>query len=141
MDSKDRSGIFRILDANCNRLREALRVVEEYFRFVVEDSETSMILKTARHGLQEILTALGENELVAARETESDPFAVEVSAVELERSDLASAVCANLRRAQEAARVIEEYAKLIPCGAAVEKAKLIRFTVYDAEKKFREKTA
>lgn len=132
---KDTLSVFRILDANCNRLREALRVVEEHARFVQEDADAALLLKTARHDLQAVLTALGEQDLLAARNTATDPFAVEVQDIERGRASMEVLLAANIRRAQEAARVIEEYAKLLPCGTAVEKAKHIRFMMYDAEKK------
>ena len=33
------SSVLRLLDANANRAREALRVVEDYARFVLDDGE------------------------------------------------------------------------------------------------------
>jgi thiamine-phosphate pyrophosphorylase len=45
----------------------------------------------------------------------------------------------NFKRAQEAARVIEEYAKISPAVHLSEKAKAVRFTLYDLEKRFMEK--
>ena len=100
----DTTAACRILDANCNRLREALRCVEEYVRFGSEDGETALVLKTARHDLQAILTDLGEDRLLAARNTATDPFAVEVLTVERERADMRTLVAANVRRAQEASQ-------------------------------------
>ena len=41
----------RILDANFNRSREALRVMEEFARFVLDDSSLTQALKSARHDL------------------------------------------------------------------------------------------
>ena len=43
-------------------------------------------------------------------------------------------VTANVRRAQEAARVIEEYSKVIDKPAMSEAAKGLRFSLYDIEK-------
>jgi hypothetical protein len=39
----------RLIDANLNRLREGIRVVEDIFRYVYNDKETSSKLKTLRH--------------------------------------------------------------------------------------------
>ena len=39
----------RILDANANRAREALRVLEDYARFVLNDPTLSADLKSIRH--------------------------------------------------------------------------------------------
>ena len=41
----------RILDANFNRAREALRVVEDYARFHLNDDSLSGELKQLRHDL------------------------------------------------------------------------------------------
>ena len=43
--------VLRILDANANRAREALRVVEDYARFVLDDAALSGELKQLRHDL------------------------------------------------------------------------------------------
>lgn len=47
------SSIRRILDANVNRAREALRVMEEYARFVLDDALLTQAIKEARHELVE----------------------------------------------------------------------------------------
>ena len=44
----ERAG-YRILDANFNRAREALRVVEEYCRFVLNSGALSERAKRLRH--------------------------------------------------------------------------------------------
>ena len=46
--------ILRVIDANLNRLREALRVIEEYFRFINLDKNISTDLKLLRHSLEEL---------------------------------------------------------------------------------------
>src|SRR6059058_6219844 len=43
--------VLRLLDANANRAREALRVVEDYARFVLDDAGLSEELKGLRHEL------------------------------------------------------------------------------------------
>lgn len=45
------NGAFRVLDANVNRCSEALRVLEDYFRFSARDSKKALSLKRLRHGL------------------------------------------------------------------------------------------
>jgi hypothetical protein len=41
--------VLRLIDANANRAREALRVVEDYCRFVLNDETLSGSLKSLRH--------------------------------------------------------------------------------------------
>src|SRR5947208_10657809 len=43
------SAALRILDANANRAREALRVIEDYARFVLNDEVLCARLKQLRH--------------------------------------------------------------------------------------------
>jgi len=155
--------IYRILDANCNRLREALRVIEEYFRFVENDKGLAVVLKRLRHVLVEIEDGIGRKKLLGGRNTEDDCFANKNRPEELGRGSVNDVLCANFKRAQEASRVIEEYAKIIPCPnekhaldrkndqkrpekavdtesqvseSLSEKAKTIRFTLYSLEKQF-----
>jgi len=45
--------LLRLLDANANRAREALRVLEDYARFVLNDPALSADLKSIRHTLAE----------------------------------------------------------------------------------------
>ena len=40
---------YRIIDANLNRLREGIRVVEDIFRYIYNDKELSTKLKNLRH--------------------------------------------------------------------------------------------
>ena len=51
--------VYRVLDANLNRLREALRVVEEYYRFIESRSDVCAGLKSLRHSLIGIEASLG----------------------------------------------------------------------------------
>lgn len=127
--------IFRILDANCNRLREALRVIEEYYRFAVNEESAAITLKEERHRLISIEDAVGRHRLLAARNTGDDCFASENRPEELRRDGLASLLAANFKRAQEAARVLEEYGKLTNASAVSETAKRIRFSLYDLEQR------
>ena len=39
----------RLIDANLNRLREGIRVVEDVFRYVYNDKQTALKLKDLRH--------------------------------------------------------------------------------------------
>lgn len=125
--------IFRVLDANCNRLREALRVIEEYFRFITNTESTAIELKQLRHSLITIETDLGADNLLANRDTTTDCFADNNRPEEMVRSSAADLLIANFKRAQEAARVIEEFAKLGSSPEASEKAKKIRFALYRLE--------
>ncbi len=42
------SDALRIIDVNLNRAREALRVVEDYARFVLDDADAAAAVKSCR---------------------------------------------------------------------------------------------
>jgi thiamine-phosphate pyrophosphorylase len=131
----DINGIYRVLDANLNRLREALRVLEEYFRFLDGNTGICVALKGLRHDLIIIETALDREMLLKNRDTATDCFANGNRPEELTRSGPAALLAANFKRAQEAARVIEEYAKIVTKNEAASGiAKKVRFSVYTLEK-------
>ena len=126
--------IYRVIDANLNRIREALRVIEEYFRFIDEQIVFAKKAKTIRHSIRDLSDTVDQQALINSRDSISDPFSKGSVAKEMERSDIKSIVVANLKRSQEAARSLEEYIKLLPKNCGSEKAKSIRFTLYTFEK-------
>ncbi len=131
----NRAGLFRVLDANLNRLREGLRVVEEYVRFYQSNDVEAKLLKHLRHEVRVIEAALSREELLAGRDSDSDLFRNGSEARELERSGMEELVIANVRRAQESSRVLEEYLKLVQETPVSENAKNIRFELYSLEKR------
>jgi thiamine-phosphate pyrophosphorylase len=64
----------RLIDANLNRAREGLRVLEDLARFELDDSALSERAKQIRHGIRTAAEALGisRQELLEARDTAGD---------------------------------------------------------------------
>src|SRR4051812_6334737 len=121
----------RLLDANANRAREALRVVEDYARFVLDDREVSAKLKSIRHDLAGATRAFVA-EAILHRDTPGDVGTTNKTESELRRADMADVVTAAGKRLGEALRAIEEYLKtLSPSDAAAVEA--IRYRWYDVE--------
>jgi hypothetical protein len=127
--------LLRVIDANLNRLREALRVIEEHVRFIDLQPEPALELKSLRHACLEVERSFERSRLLAQRDTETDPFSEGMRAGEMDRRSAGDVLTANFKRAQEAARVIEEYAKVVPAPKASEGAKSVRFRLYAIEKK------
>ncbi len=117
----------RLIDANLNRLREGIRVVEDIFRYVYNDKQTATALKELRH-----LTRL-ENyiELLETRDVKNDVLRSSIKS-EQNRTDLYSILIANFKRAQESSRVLEEFCKLISVKDS-ENFKYIRYELYNLE--------
>ena len=64
--------IYRILDANFNRAREALRVAEDCGRFALNDPAITAFAKNLRSDLVEILGAMPTAEMITSRDTAGD---------------------------------------------------------------------
>jgi chromosome segregation ATPase len=126
--------ILRVIDVNLNRLREALRVIEEHYRFLRTDKDRAASFKSLRHSLEDIEAGIGREKLLASRDIASDPFANENRPEELVRATAADVLRANFKRGQEASRVLEEYAKVSPAPGLSQTAKTVRFSLYTLEK-------
>jgi len=88
-------------------------VVEEYARFVLNSPTWSACLKELRHRLFTALDSLGVvTELPTFRDTAGDVGTALSTESEMNRRDLRHVLSANLKRAAEGLRVLEEYIKL-----------------------------
>ena len=117
----------RILDANLNRLREGIRVVEDIFRYIYNDSQTASKLKELRHLSRIDLY----DDLLGSRDIKNDVLKSTTKS-ESTRADINSILIANFKRAQESARVLEEFTKMLS-GEISSKFKHIRYELYDLE--------
>jgi thiamine-phosphate pyrophosphorylase len=121
----------RILDAGANRAREALRVLEDYCRFSLDDAILSGELKQLRHELAEALAGLPSSLLLEARETQGDVGTSLTAPREHQRHSLLAVVQANVKRLQEALRSLEEFGKLhgADLGRVVEQLRYRSYTL------------
>ncbi|HEY1064968.1 MAG TPA: thiamine phosphate synthase, partial [Pirellulales bacterium] len=126
-------GVWRAIDASSNRAREALRVVEDYVRFVLDDRFLTERLKTLRHSLTAVVKRFARPTRLLARETQADVGTTIATASEYVRSDPADACAANFTRLEEALRSLEEFGKLVDPAASVEFERL-RYEVYTLER-------
>jgi thiamine-phosphate pyrophosphorylase len=102
----------RVLDAAANRAREALRVAEDYCRFVLDDALLTAELKELRHGLREALAELPAGLLVSARDTDGDVGTGLATEAEGRRGSALEVAQAAFKRLQEALRSLEEFGKV-----------------------------
>ena len=123
------SKLYRLIDANLNRLREGIRVLEDIQRFIYDDKKLSRSLKSLRHQCR-----VPEYKIyLQTRDIIGDVLKETISS-ESKRDTIDSLQLSNIKRAQESARVLEESFKLIDAKEA-EKFKHIRYALYDIEKK------
>lgn len=127
------SAVLRLIDANANRAREALRVLEDYARFILNAHDLSEALKFLRHDLT-VATQPVAAEAVLHRDTPGDVGRDIKSPAELSREDLVAVVTAAGKRLGEALRAIEEYLKTISVADAA-KVESCRYRFYDIEQR------
>ncbi len=120
--------LFRVIDANLNRLKEGLRVIEDIARYLHNDKTLASQLKALRH--QSKIDDL--QNLLASRDSVNDVLRPTVQS-EMNRSDLESIVVANYKRAQESSRVLEEMYKIVDPELS-ENFKSVRYALYTLEK-------
>lgn len=128
--------IFRIIDANLNRSREGLRVCEEIARFALNNEALTKELKSVRHRISAIAREfegkLGR--MSGSRESRTDVGRSSRIKGGMARKSMGDLFAANMERAKESLRVLEEFFQLIDPSASAKFSK-IRFKVYDIEKR------
>ena len=130
--------ISRIIDANLNRSREGLRVCEDIARFALNDKSLTSSFKSARHRLTRLSGRLDSGlALTFSRNVKKD-IGRKTSPREKRRKDIKGVFCANIQRAKESLRSLEEITKLADKKTADE-FKKTRFRVYELEKTSRAK--
>ncbi|MDD5053210.1 MAG: thiamine-phosphate pyrophosphorylase [Sulfuricurvum sp.] len=120
--------LFRVVDANLNRLKEGIRVIEDIARYVHNDKELSTSLKKLRHQCRIEPIEM----LLSSRDSLNDVLRPTMQS-EMNRTDLSSILIANYKRAQESSRVLEELYKIVEPEYS-ERFKQIRYELYTLEK-------
>jgi hypothetical protein len=123
----------RIIDANFNRVREGLRVLEDVCRFFKDERALTAGYKTVRHQLTNAFDAGHMLRLIQARDIQGDVGKSSTDS-EFRRKDIADIFYANSQRVKESLRVLEELAKLVDLRAS-ETFKRLRYRVYALEQK------
>jgi thiamine-phosphate pyrophosphorylase len=124
--------LYRIIDANLNRSREGLRVIEDIVRFYTDDKKITSLLKKTRHEITD--TAENNRALLSWRDAYNDAGKGFVPSLEGKDKDITGIIVSNFKRVEESLRVLEEISKiLMPRKTFIFKD--LRFRVYTIEKK------
>jgi thiamine-phosphate pyrophosphorylase len=125
--------VYRILDANFNRAREGLRVLEEYCRFVLNHDGLSKRLKASRHSLCQTIAILDPKSLLCCRDSQGDIGKEIRVESQMKRTGLEDCVQAAAKRLTEALRVLAEVGQSID-PRLYDSFERLRFDVYTLEK-------
>jgi len=130
--SNESKKFLRIIDANYNRAKEGLRVTEDIFRFVEENDNLRKKTRFIRHRLTGLIPAVLIDNAVKTRDSAKD-IGRKVDRLEAGRNGIGDILRANLQRAKESLRVLEECLKVaLPKNSAAVKS--LRYKLYDLEK-------
>ncbi len=121
-----------ILDVNFNRLTESLKFIEDYARFEIADQLILLKIRKLREDFTQLKKIFPLVNLIAHRQSRIDPGR-EPGFDSVPRNDVKDLVLANLSRAKESSRTIEEILRL-KHGKLGKKMKELRFQIYDVEK-------
>ncbi len=132
-DPAEHSEAARILDANLNRARESLRVLDDYARFGLNDASLTGELKTLRHRLADATELLPPALLLRSRDTLGDVGTSISAAGEFQRATPQQVAAVNFKRLQESLRSLEEFGKLDNSRFARE-VEQIRYAAYTLER-------
>lgn len=125
----------RIVDANANRAREALRLLEDSARFLLDDPALSSRIKSVRHSLTLVLVQQYGNKhtLIAERDTPGDVGTSITVDAESNRSSALQLAEAAGSRLTEALRAIEECLKIdSPSASAL--IEQLRYEAYEIDR-------
>jgi thiamine-phosphate pyrophosphorylase len=127
--------VLRIIDANFNRSREALRVMEEYARFVLDDKAATAQLKSLRHELTAAINAIAPvGQRLAARDTAGDVGTTLAVPPEQHRADALAVFDSAAARLAESLRALEEFGKIVDPQAAA-RLEACRYRGYELGRK------
>ena len=130
--SAERLAALRIVDANFNRAAEALRVLEEYCRFGLDDGHLTKCWKELRHSLASIQSSIPAHDLLSSRNTAGDVGMSIKTDQELSRDSIGHVAQASCKRLEQALRSLEEYAKVLALPA--QELEALRYQTYTLEK-------
>jgi len=119
--------LYRVIDANLNRLKEGLRVVEDVRRYGFDDLALAKKIKNLRHKAK-----IPQKEFLKFRDAVNDVLKPSLKDEQI-RLNLDDLQTANIKRAQESARVLEECFKLVDVKIS-EIFKTVRYELYEIEK-------
>lgn len=131
MAKGDPKSVWRLVDANANRAREGLRIIEDTARFIQGRRAAAKGLRELRHRLDRLVRAHYQT-LLKHRDVATDSGRKNRALPHQE--GVADLLAANFKRCEEALRVLEEYGRVLSPRAVAEFQE-IRFEVYAWEKK------
>ncbi|MBN2158969.1 MAG: thiamine phosphate synthase [Spirochaetes bacterium] len=125
--------LYTAIDANLNRALEGMRVCEDVMRFYLRRDDYSGRLKALRHSVADAARLFPADLLLEGRDVAADVQKFIDLPGEKSRGSIGSLFKANLHRAMEAVRSLEEFGKLVCPDMNDNPFQRIRFSLYELE--------
>ena len=125
--------VYRIIDANFNRAREAIRVIEDFCRFALNSHLLAERAKQLRHELSAAIDKLDAGRLISSRDTLGDVGIGSKVDKQLQRTDLYNCFTAGCKRLTEALRTLSETTQTLNPSIS-ETIQKLRYAAYTLEK-------
>ena len=122
----------RIADVNLNRLNEALKFIEDVIRFSLENKVLLIRIRKIRNEFLKIKKDISLVDIINSRQSSHDLGRAAKFDIQTKKTS-EDLIIANLTRAKESARIIEEILKSINLKIS-NRMKETRFQLYDLEK-------
>ncbi|MCM8825406.1 MAG: thiamine phosphate synthase [Candidatus Omnitrophica bacterium] len=119
----------KIIDANFNRVREALRVIEDILRFSKTDTELALKLREIRHAFTSSYIKYFGSLAIVSRNVKNDPGKENKPYT---AKNIRQIVVRNFLRAEEGLRSIEE-CSIITSPSSTKAWQKLRFAIYQIE--------
>jgi thiamine-phosphate pyrophosphorylase len=129
--------LLRILDANFNRAREAIRMLEDIARFSLNDADLASGFKTLRHDLTASLETTDSLRMLAHRDTPHDVGTQLQTRAEYQRESLHDIAAASAGRLSESLRAIEECLKGQALTDEAKRVEQARYAAYALDQRLR----
>jgi len=130
-----RNSALRLVDVNFNRAKEGLRVCEDIIRFMHDHKSLTDAFKRLRHDCSKVLLdfPVPYKNLVNARNARGD-VGKESVILAKKKPSWNDILISNMKRSEEALRVLEEASKVI-APTQSHRFQNLRFKLYELEKK------
>ncbi|MFC3847549.1 thiamine-phosphate pyrophosphorylase [Helicobacter baculiformis] len=125
----------RLLDANLNRFKEGVRVVEDVLRYLYDHPALAFKLRNIRHSATDIITkSIPDVGALYVHRNSAHDVLQESDVLRTSKQPILHMVQANFKRAQESARVLEECLKYAYPSQPPPTFKTLRYELYTLEK-------
>ncbi len=128
--------IYRVIDANINRISEGLRVLEDLARFHYNALDITEEIKNIRHQIRKNVNHLYQD-FISQRDTCND-IGLTISQKNRldDKQNFKALIMGNFKRIQEGLRVVEESLKVSGHYDLSKSYEQCRYNVYTIEKKY-----